>query len=206
MKKKLLLMSVLAIGLFTMSACSSDNESKTEDGVTIADEEYDAIITQYVDEVVMPTYADLLAKNVALYQTVLSFGNAPSDANFQAVCNAWLTAREPWESSEAFLFGPVADYGLDPNMDSWPLDQEAIVGVLQSEDWNSMEWTGDYDEDDESIEEVQSIRGFHTLEFLAFKDGKARTLNDVSEDGSAANIVYNVDNATAWAQYMRNTA
>ena len=206
MKKKLLLMSVLAIGLFTMSACSSDNESKTEDGVTIADEEYDAIITQYVDEVVMPTYADLLAKNVALYQTVLSFGNAPSDANFQAVCNAWLTAREPWESSEAFLFGPVADYGLDPNMDSWPLDQEAIVGVLQSEDWNSMEWTGDYDEDDESIEEVQSIRGFHTLEFLAFKDGKARTLNDVSEDGSAANIVYHAGNATAWAQYMRNTA
>jgi uncharacterized iron-regulated protein len=156
--------------------------------------------------VVLPTYNDLKTKNTALYNAVVSFGNAPSDANFQAVCNAWLTAREPWESSEAFLFGPVADYGLDPNMDSWPLDQEAIVKLLESQQWNEMEWTGDYDEDDEAIAAAQNVRGFHTLEFLAFRDGKARTLTDTAIDGEAANAVYNESNATAWAQYMRNTA
>ena len=155
---------------------------------------------------VLPTYNDLKTKNTALYNAVVSFGNAPSDANFQAVCNAWLTAREPWESSEAFLFGPVADYGLDPNMDSWPLDQEAIVKLLESQQWNEMEWTGDYDEDDEAIAAAQNVRGFHTLEFLAFRDGKARTLTDTAIDGEAANAVYNESNATAWAQYMRNTA
>ena len=206
MKKNVLMMGLAMMGLCAFTACSSDDDKKEESKIEILDAEYDAIINQYVDNVVLPTYNDLKTKNTALYNAVVSFGNAPSDANFQAVCNAWLTAREPWESSEAFLFGPVADYGLDPNMDSWPLDQEAIVKLLESQQWNEMEWTGVYDEDDEAIAAAQNVRGFHTLEFLAFRDGKARTLTDTAIDGEAANAVYNESNATAWAQYMRNTA
>lgn len=210
MKKKLFLLSLAMMGLTTFTACSSsDDDNKKEDEtseITIQDSEYDAIINQYVDKVVLPTYNDLKTKNSALYQAVVAFGDAPSNANFQAICDAWLAAREPWESSEAFLFGPVADYGLDPNMDSWPLDQEAIVNMLTSQQWNDMKWTGDYNEDDEAIAAAQNVRGFHTLEFLAFRDGKARTLNDAVTDGEAANAVYNESNATAWAQYMRNTA
>lgn len=210
MKKKLFLLSLAMMGLTTFTACSSsDDDNKKEDEtseITIQDSEYDAIINQYVDKVVLPTYNDLKTKNSVLYQAVVAFGDAPSNANFQAICDAWLAAREPWESSEAFLFGPVADYGLDPNMDSWPLDQEAIVNMLTSQQWNDMKWTGDYNEDDEAIAAAQNVRGFHTLEFLAFRDGKARTLNDAATDGEAANAVYNESNATAWAQYMRNTA
>lgn len=210
MKKNLFLLSLAMMGLTTFTACSSsDDDNKKEDETSeliIQDSEYDAIINQYVDKVVLPTYNDLKTKNSALYQAVVAFGDAPSNANFQAICDAWLAAREPWESSEAFLFGPVADYGLDPNMDSWPLDQEAIVNMLTSQQWNDMKWTGDYNEDDEAIAAAQNVRGFHTLEFLAFRDGKARTLNDAATDGEAANAVYNESNATAWAQYMRNTA
>ena len=206
MKKNLILASLACMGLFVFTACSSDDDKKSSEVVTIQDSEYDAIINQYVDAVVLPTYSDLKKKNSALYDAVVDFGNNPSDASFSKICDAWLTAREPWESSEAFLFGPVADYGLDPNMDSWPLDQEAIVNTLMSQQWNEMEWTGDYDEDDEAIAAAQNIRGFHTLEFLAFRDGKARTLNDTASDDDPANTVYNESNATAWAQYMRNTA
>ena len=206
MKKNLFLMGLAVMGLMTFTACSSDDDDKKSEAVTIQDSEYDAIINQYVDNVVLPTYSDLKTKNSALYDAVVSFGNNPSNAGFQAICNAWLAAREPWESSEAFLFGPVADYGLDPNMDSWPLDQDAIVNILTSQNWNAMEWTGDYDEDDDAIAAAQNVRGFHTLEFLAFRDGKARTLNDAATDGEAANAVYNESNKTAWAQYMRNTA
>ena len=211
MKKSIFMMGLAMMGLVVFTACSSSDDKKKDDPqptpeVTIQDAEYDASINQYVDQVVLPTYNDLKAKNSALYQAVVDFGDAPSDANFQKICDAWLVAREPWESSEAFLFGPVADNGLDPNMDSWPLDQEAIVKMLESQQWNDMEWTGDYDEDDDAIAAAQNVRGFHTLEFLAFRDGKARTLTDQATDDEAANAVYNAANATAWAQYMRNTA
>ena len=206
MKKFLFMVSLALTGVFAFTACSSDDDKKEDSKIEILDAEYDAIINQYVDAVVLPTYNDLKTKNSALYEAVVAFGNAPSDVNFQAVCNAWLAAREPWESSEAFLFGPVADFGLDPNMDSWPLDQEAIVNTLKSQQWNTMEWEGDYDEDDEAIAAAQNVRGFHTLEFLAFRDGKARTLTDQAASDNAADYVYDESNATAWAQYMRNTA
>ena len=65
-----------------------------------------------------------------------------------------------------------------PNMDSWPLDQAGIVKVLNSQAWAELEWKGDFDEEDDDIASAQSLRGFHTLEFLIFRDGKARTLND----------------------------
>lgn len=209
MKKQFFMMGLAMMGLCTFTACSSssDDDKKPEtQEVTIQDSEYDAIINQYVDNVVMPTYRDLKTKNSALYNAVVAFGNNPSNAGFQTICDAWLAAREPWESSEAFLFGPVADFGLDPNMDSWPLDQEAIVNTLKSQQWNTMEWEGDYDEDDEAIAAAQNVRGFHTLEFLAFRDGKARTLTDLAASDNAADYVYDESNATAWAQYMRNTA
>ncbi len=215
MKKSIFAMGLAMMELLSMTSCSSSDSKngdtpqptpQPEQEVTIQDSEYDAIINQYVDNVVLPTYSDLKTKNSALYQAVVDFGDNPSNANFKAICDAWLTAREPWESSEAFLFGPVADLGLDPNMDSWPLDQEAIVKMLESQQWNEMEWTGDYDEDDDAIAAAQNVRGFHTLEFLAFRDGQARTLTDQAVDGEAANAVYNASNANAWAQYMRNTA
>lgn len=49
-----------------------------------------------------------------------------------------MVAREPWEKSEAFLFGPVDAMGLDPNMDSWPLDQASIIQILNSGNFNDL--------------------------------------------------------------------
>lgn len=85
-------------------------------------------------------------KNSTLYDAVVALANNPSNSAFETACNAWITAREPWEESEAFLFGPVDELGLDPNMDSWPLDQNAIVQILNSQKWGDLEWSeGDDD-------------------------------------------------------------
>lgn len=134
----------------------------------------DPIVKQYVDAVVLPTYKELAEKNAALDTAVRAFKTSPSNANFSACAQAWLDARAPWEQSEAFLFGPVDELGLDPNMDSWPLDQSQIVQILKSQDFSNLNWKEG--ESDDKIESAQSLRGFHTLEFLIFKDGKARTV------------------------------
>ena len=140
------------------------------------DDEMDEIVHTYVDQVVLPTYTDLVSKTAALRQAIVALSNNPSSNAFKNAANLWIEAREPWETSEAFLFGPVADLGLDPNMDSWPLDVDAIKGVMESGKIEELiKWEGEYDEDNEDIEAVQNVRGFHTLEFLLFKDGKART-------------------------------
>lgn len=145
------------------------------------DDVFDPVVTTYVDDVVLPTYEDLVAGNTALYEAVVAFAESPSDEGFEAVAEAWLTAREPWETSEAFLFGPVADEGLDPNMDSWPLDQEGIVNLLESGNFDDVNWEGEYDEDNEEIAAAQNLRGYHTLEFLAFRDGEPRSVTEGEE-------------------------
>ena len=134
----------------------------------------DPIVRQYVDAVVLPTYKELAEKNATLDSAVRAFKADPSNNNFAACAQAWLDARAPWEQSEAFLFGPVDESGLDPNMDSWPLDQSQIVQILKSQDFSNLNWKEG--ESDDKIESAQSLRGFHTLEFLIFKDGKARTV------------------------------
>lgn len=157
------------------------------------------ILENYVNKVVLPTYSDLLRANTALYQAAQAFQKNPGNAAFEACCEAWFNAREPWETSEAFLFGPVDALGLDPNMDSWPLDQEAIVNILNSGKFDNLTWS-DGDSDDQ-IEAVQSVRGFHTMEFLIFKDGKARTLTDGTST-DFADLDYTSSNAVSWGNYM----
>ena len=151
---------------------------------SLSEQDAQAIVNQWVDVVVLPTYKDLVEKNNALQTAVNTLQKSPSNAAFETACNAWIAARKPWESSEAFLFGPVAELGLDPNMDSWPLDAVGIANLLKSQRWSEMEWTGQYEEPDEdnpsaraeAIEAAQSLRGFHTLEYLLFKNGAPRTV------------------------------
>ncbi|MBQ8050451.1 MAG: peptidase M75 [Bacteroidaceae bacterium] len=154
-------------------------ENELKPFVTRAEgDELDAIVKTYVENVVEPTYADLVTKTAALKLAVDALRAQPSTAAFEKAAQVWMAAREPWETSEAFLFGPVADLGLDPNMDSWPLDVDAIKDVMNSGKIEELiKWEGEYDEENEDIEAVQNVRGFHTLEFLLFKSGKPRTYN-----------------------------
>lgn len=170
---------------------------------TLSDGMVDPVIKTYVEGVVLPTYSNLKSLNAALYQAVSKLQKDPSDANFQSAANAWLAARQPWETSEAFLFGPVDSEGLDPNMDSWPLDVDAIVNILNSGNYDDLNWA-DGDSDD-AVEAAQSVRGFHTLEFLLFKNGKPRTTHDGNAT-SGYDIDYTEANAASWLNYAVQVA
>lgn len=179
--------------LAAQDACSALEKVLTNDlkpvMMAASEEDLKPIIISYTDNVVLPTYADLLADNTALNTAIRTLANTAgeyqagtktvADVNqaFKTAAAQWITAREPWETSEAFLFGPVADKGLDPNMDSWPLDVDALKNTLASGRFDNLTWEGEFDEDDETIAAVQNVRGFHTLEFLLFYNGTPRTLS-----------------------------
>jgi predicted lipoprotein len=133
---------------------------------------YTEILRVYADEVVVPTYKDLRDKAWILYNAVDALRQDPTNqSKLNAACEAWRAARIPWEQSEAILFGPASEdmLGLDPSMDSWPLSQENIAGILQNTNLKTVEqFIGAISSED--------VRGFHTLELLLFKDGKNRTV------------------------------
>ena len=141
----------------------------------LAEAEWQPVVDQYVDNVVLSTYKSLKDNNEALYNAVIAFQKNPSNDGFQKCADAWIAARQPWESSEAFLFGPVDNKGLDPNMDTWPLDLAGIVKVFNNASWADLEYSDNASDDE--VESAQGLRGFHTLEYLIYKDGKARTIH-----------------------------
>ena len=192
MKKNYFYVAALAAGLsLGMVSCGDDDENNDAVVEVLDMDVLNPIVNNYADAVVMPTYKALVEKNTALYDAVNALCEAPSDELFAVAAEAWLDAREPWETSEAFLFGPVDALGLDPNMDSWPLDQAGIENILKSGNWGALEWS-----DDSEAEAAQGVRGFHTLEYLLWKDGQPRTMEDADYKA----------NASSWCNYMKAVA
>lgn len=173
------------------------------------DTQLNMIVAAFVDNVVVPTYSDLTTGNQALYNEVkkladVLLGSDAASADFSAACQAWLNARAPWEKSEAFLFGPVDALGLDPNMDSWPLDQDEIVKILTSGNFDDLDWSNG--DDDDAIEAAQNVRGYHTLEFLLFKNGQPRKVLATGGSTQADNLDVTPANSKSWANYMVQVA
>jgi len=122
-----------------------------------------AVTDNLVDAVITQTYRDLNARSTALLDAILALQAVPaSEPAMDAAQAAWQAARLPWESSEGFLFGPVDALGIDPAIDSWPLntaDLAAFLAVNPTATQADVENAGD------------DLRGFHAIEYLLFGDG-----------------------------------
>lgn len=132
-----------------------------ESGSDAPDREYDAapILSDLGEKVILATYADLAAKSLALSAAVSAFDADPSEANLENAREAWKAARRPWEQAEGFLFGPVDSKGIDPSIDSWPLNAADLDGVLASGDALTKAYVDALGDD---------VKGFHTIEYLLF--------------------------------------
>ena len=158
----LLITSALIVG------CGDDKED-----VDLG-ETYDAgtILNDFANTVVLATYTDLDNKAGELLAAVKALETETTQANLEKAQQAWKATRKPWEQSESFLFGPVDTQGLDPALDSWPVDHVNLQSVLDSNDDLTVDYVS-------GLEITQ--KGFHTIEFLLFRDGDQRKASDISE-------------------------
>ncbi|MEZ4653837.1 MAG: imelysin family protein [Candidatus Eisenbacteria bacterium] len=156
---------VVGLGLSALSGCSDDDPVSPNDETP----EMAPILESFSANVVIATYAELRDRAAELAIAVENSNQAPADqARFEAAASAWVAARRPWEQGEAFLFGPAAFLALDPSIDSWPVDRQQLDQVLTSEFALTPEFiAGGLG---------PSLRGFHTLEYLLFREGQARTV------------------------------
>lgn len=130
------------------------------------------IVADFADEVVVPTYELLAARSVALADAIDELVASPDEAKLAAARTAWVAARAPWEQSEGFLFGPVDSLGIDPALDTWPLNETDLNAVLASSDTLTAAYVANLPD---------SQKGFHALEFLLFGDSGSRTAAELTE-------------------------
>ncbi|MFT3737756.1 MAG: imelysin family protein [Breznakibacter sp.] len=164
----------LLAGTFVACSDNGDDSDESEKETMLSE-----AIEQYVDNTVIATYKDLADASIGLYNAIAALKADPTDANMQIAADQWVSARASWELSEAFLYGAVADFGIDPHIDTWPLDETAFNYTINNTGYiNSM---ADEDGDIWVSEHLgAALLGFHGIEYILFKDSNVKSANNVT--------------------------
>ena len=181
MKKTIFSMAVLMMGL-AFIACSSDDDNNSNNNVSEKEQAMQAITDQYVNNVIFPIYKSLASQTSTLFDQLVDAKNkfragTLTQGDIDKLCTTFIAARSAWEQSESFLYGAATDFGIDPHIDTWPLDRTALAKAL-----SSAEIIEDLDDLDEGgIDNARALvgeqqLGFHGIEFIIFRDGKNRSL------------------------------
>jgi predicted lipoprotein len=147
--------------------CQKPGESGDDDAAAAYTDADLALLKTFTDDVVLVIYHDMDAKALLLNDALIKLRDNPSESNFTAAKNAWLAVRVPWEQSEGFLTGPVDSQGLDPAMDTWPVQPSEIADEIAKVNGNDVR-----DLDQVGV----SAKGFHAIEFLLFGEEGSKTL------------------------------
>lgn len=169
-------MGAMATALFS---CDDDDPVV----VGSADDELQAVAEQYVDATVNATYkllaenTDRLCDGLEGLKGKIKDGSL-TDADVAAVCDIFLEARANYETSEAFLFGAATDFGIDPHIDTWPLDLPGLAVALTNDaQIEAMDAEGGDEYAGNKL--GQELLGFHGVEFIIFRNGNPRTAADL---------------------------
>ncbi len=177
--KSVMLIVFSALFAVSFNACKkSDSTTTTTDDNSATKL---AIINQFLDHAVAPTYSNLAAYTDELVGKLITLKEDMTQANVDAACETFLEARHWWEMSEAFLFGAASDFGIDPHIDSWPLDEDAFNNLMASP---SMIAALDTEDGDVVAGEQlgNALLGFHGIEYILFRDGNPRDVADLTDD------------------------
>lgn len=177
MGKKFL--AAIAAGLL-LASCSGNDAPEAPDA-NEKDATFSAIAKQYLDNTVNVTYRSLADNAEQLVTDLQSIKDNKTDANVRKACETFLEARKWWERSEAFLFGAAADFGIDPHIDSWPLDRAGLVtemsnaghiASLAAEDGDV--WAGAH--------LGPELLGFHGIEYIIFANGEPKPASAIPDN------------------------
>lgn len=161
MSKQLFFFSMLLITTISLSSCGKDEVTPEED--------YSSTLANTGENVILKTYESLAVEAQNLLLATQTLENNPNLTNLEAAKAAWVAARLPWEQSEGFLFGPVDQEGLDPSLDSWPVNVTDLNNVLNSANELTVNFLA---------QQEGTLKGFHTIEFLLWGENGAK---DISE-------------------------
>ena len=175
--KKILKLALCAACVFSMVACNGEQNADVQSDKEAA---LQRAMKPYVENTVVATYSAMADEGLVLLdkcEQILKANEAGTDYStlMEEAGAAWRAMRKYWEQSEAFLYGPAATQSIDPHIDSWPLDFNAMNALLHNEEQMAQieEEGGAYVGDKLGY----ALKGFHAAEYLLFEtveqDGRA---------------------------------
>lgn len=161
MKNRILSLGAIALSIFFVNCSNNDDSSSVDPNESL----YGNVLTDLSIEVITATYKDLNDKAIALKAAINTLAVTTTEDNLAAVKTAWQATRQPWEQSEGFLYGPVDTQGIDPAMDTWPVNVADMNAILNSGQTITAALIASNNE----------ARGFHLIEFLIWGENGTKT-------------------------------
>ena len=109
MKKLFKSAALVAASILMTVNFSSCNKDPQENGEEANKDTKEAIVKQYLNHTVYPTYANLATETDKLVENLEALKANKTQANVNAATVTFLEARHWWEMSEAFLFGEYSN-------------------------------------------------------------------------------------------------
>jgi uncharacterized protein len=117
------------------------------------------LLTNFADNLIIPSYAELKTKTAQLSTAVEGFTGAVTADNLAALQDAWHQAYLSWQYSNAYNFGPAGELGLKKSLvqeiGTWPASSTKIEGAVAAGTWDLEDFNRD-------------ARGFLAIEYLIF--------------------------------------
>ena len=161
-----------AIMATSVTSCDDNNGENTGD-LSAKEQTLKDAVTPYVNNTVIPTYKSMADAAINLMNACneakdkFDSDKDGAQAKITEAGNYWKESRKYWELSEAFLFGAAADYNIDPHIDSWPLDKEALEQLLDNEGMMNAIGTGGGSYVSANL--GYGLLGFHAIEYMLFQ-------------------------------------
>lgn len=161
-----------------------------------------AVVTHYAD-LALAKYEDSLATAQALDAAIEAFLEDPTAEGLAAAKDAWLTARVPYQQTEAYRFGNAAVDEWEGKVNAWPLDEGLIDYV-----------------DDAFYGDLGDVNPFYAVNIIANPDmtvgsqsidastidgALLRSLHEVAEVEANVSTGYHAIEFLLWGQDLNGT-
>ncbi|MBO4361943.1 MAG: hypothetical protein J5823_04070 [Paludibacteraceae bacterium] len=165
---KIFKFALCAACAISLAACNGGGGGVTSDKEAALQKS----VTPYVNNTVVATYSAMADAGLTLLeQAEQMLDKVEKGEDYSQLMKdadaSWRLMRKYWEQSEAFLFGPAGDHSIDPHIDSWPLDFNAMNSLLN----NAAQMAQIEEEGGAYVGDKlgYALKGFHAAEYLLFE-------------------------------------
>lgn len=155
-------------GSSSSNSSSNSSESFSTGGGSLAKDAID----NFVNSFVILKIKNLDASSKVLVSSIGDLNSTRTDTALSIAKTHWIESRDPWERIEAAPFGPFDIYGIDPSIDTWPLNATDLQKVLASDQKFTQEMISSLD---------NSLKGFHAIEYILFGDDAEKSVEEITE-------------------------
>lgn len=170
--------TIVLLTVFVLWSCTGDGPS----GPDVDDFDREAILINWADNIIIPSYQAFSGSTDQLQSEVSSFAEAPTLQNLEALRDSWQSAYLAFQHVSMFEMGKPMELRYRDNLNIYPTDTEEIEDNITEGNYNL------------ELPSLNNSQGFPALDYM---------LNGLGENDAQILSYYTTnENADAYQTYL----